>query len=700
MVSKITDTYRAYSDLTQAQGEIASLGIGDNGIAAITAEAKAFSNQWAGTTAPDFIRASYDIKSGISSLSDTAVGKFTSMSALTASATKSTTAEMTKLFALGHGIYRQQFGSDIEFGEQFSAAISQAVKAFRTDGSDLSGGLSALGAVATSFGIGLSEQLAILGTAKGAFNSASEAATSYRAFLNGAGKAQKELGLTFIDSQGKMLPMSRILQKIKDKYGDISKVSTMDKIKKAFGSDEAVKMLTAMIDKTGDLEQSISDLDGAMKNGTKTTEEMAKAMQRGKGMELLDQQIGNLSATIGEAFAPAVESVSGAIGKLVGWIGGLSEENKTLFGYVAIGIGVVGGLATALGAVGIVVMGVSTALPTLGAAMTLALGPIGLIAAGVAAVAYAVYSNWTPLKTWSTNLWKSFSSKASAAWAVIKNLFSWTPLGMIIYNWGAIKPYFSELFDGVKAVAGFAWGGLKTLFAWTPIGMIVNNWGAISSVFSNIVEKIKKPFVEFFGWIGDKFTWMSSKLGSVAGFFANNDSSMLTQPKQTENIGKQIPWKPTPAPVAATPKPANASVPVPKPVTVPARQTTAATPKPVNAPVPVPKPVTVPARQTPAAMPKPIIDAQKPITVPAVQPIVNQAKASSITVPDRTTGKPQIAMAPSCKSSMTNNHVTINITNPKFDSKEQEASTRKQIVKEVEAAMKKINNDKKDRAYA
>lgn len=410
--SAIAGTYKNYADVAQAQGEIASLGIGESGIAAITKDAQAFSNQWAGTTKSDFIRASYDIKSGIASLSDVAVGKFTSMASLTATATKSTTGEMTKLFALGHGIYRKQFGSDIEFGEQFSAAISQSVKAFRTDGSDLSQGLSNLGAVATSFGVGLSEQLAIIGTAKGAFNSASEAATSYRAFLNGAGKAQKELGLSFVDSQGKMLSMPVILQRIKDKYGDISKVGTMDKIKKAFGSDEAVKMLTAMIDKGGDLEQSIKDIDSAMQNGTKTTEEMAKAMQKGKGFELLDQQIGNLSSTIGEAFAPAVEDIAGFITNLTGWISGLSQENKTMLGYVAIGIAAFAGLATVLGGLGIIFSGIMTIAPALGAAWTIAFGPVGFIIGTIAALSYAIYelyNNWQQIKEFWTD-WDKVSS--------------------------------------------------------------------------------------------------------------------------------------------------------------------------------------------------------------------------------------------------------------------------------------------------
>ncbi len=77
--SGMSNVYEQYAGLQQAQGEIASLDISDSGIKKITKAAQAFSNQWAGTTAPDFIKASYDIKSGISSLSDAGVAEFTKL---------------------------------------------------------------------------------------------------------------------------------------------------------------------------------------------------------------------------------------------------------------------------------------------------------------------------------------------------------------------------------------------------------------------------------------------------------------------------------------------------------------------------------------------------------------------------------------------------------------------------------------------
>ena len=99
----------------RAIGELASLGVKDLG--AVEDAARAFSDQWAGTTKADFIAAAYDIKSGIATLSDEGVAEFTSLAALTAKATKSTAGEMTSLFATGYGIYKDYYSdlSDMEF---------------------------------------------------------------------------------------------------------------------------------------------------------------------------------------------------------------------------------------------------------------------------------------------------------------------------------------------------------------------------------------------------------------------------------------------------------------------------------------------------------------------------------------------------------------------------------------------------------
>ncbi|WP_294962633.1 phage tail tape measure protein [Sulfurimonas sp.] len=437
-----------YQNVAAAQGEIASLGIDDSGIKSITKSAREFSNEFAGTTAPEFIKASYDIKSGISSLSDTAVGEFTKTAAMTAAATKSSTGEMTSLFATGYGIYRKQFEDfgastvdgwkdlsaeekDIKFGEYFSAGIAGSVQAFKTDGANMSGALGALGASATSAGVSFAEQLSVLGQLQ-ATMSGSEAATKYKAFLGSVSGAGDKLDLQFTDANDQLMSMPEIIGTIKDKYGDTIDALESAELKKAFGTEEAVALVKLMYNETDTLTQNINTMGTSLENGTEKTRAMAKAMNKGKELDLLGQQMNNVSTLIGGAFAPLALSLSETIGGVVKSVSSWMEENEELSSTIFTGIAIIGGLLMVLGSVGVAVGAVGMVMPFLSGGIGLLTGsfgilgtvmstvgriflmnPIGLAVTAIAGAAYLIYSNWEPIGAFFSNLWAGIKETAA-----------------------------------------------------------------------------------------------------------------------------------------------------------------------------------------------------------------------------------------------------------------------------------------------
>ena len=226
ITSAVLEPVEATFETRRAIGELASLGVEDLG--AVEDAARSFSNQWSGTTKADFISAAYDIKSGIASLSDEGVAEFTSLSALTAKATKASASEMTSLFATGYGIYKDYYNdlTDMEFGEMFSAGISQSVKQFKTTGSGMAQSIQSLGASATTANVPLEEQLSILGMLQSTM-SGSEAGTKYKAFLRSAAKGGEALGLSFTDANNQLLSMPESLDQLQGKFGE-----TMDAAEK------------------------------------------------------------------------------------------------------------------------------------------------------------------------------------------------------------------------------------------------------------------------------------------------------------------------------------------------------------------------------------------------------------------------------------------------------------------------------------
>lgn len=119
---------------------------------------------------------------------------------------------MTSLFATGYGIYKDYYSdlSDMEFGEMFSAGISDAVRAFKTSGSGMAQAIQNLGASATTAQVPLEEQLSVLGMLQATMGGA-EAGTKYKAFLRSATKGGEELGLKFTDANNQLLSMPEIL---------------------------------------------------------------------------------------------------------------------------------------------------------------------------------------------------------------------------------------------------------------------------------------------------------------------------------------------------------------------------------------------------------------------------------------------------------------------------------------------------------
>ena len=368
IVGACMGTVTATFDTQNALAEVASLGVEDLG--ALEKAAKNFSDTWAGTTKSDFISASYDIKSGIASLTDEGVAQYTELAGLTAKATKATTADMTSLFATGYGIYKNYYSdlSDMEFGEMFSAGIATAVKNYKTSGTEMAGAIKMLGASATNANVPMEEQLAILGQLQ-ATMSGTEAGTKYKSFLNTAASAGEKLGLNFLDANNQLLSMPDILEQLHGKYGDTIDAVEKKQLKDAFGTDEAIALIDLLYNNTDQLKTGIDDLQTAMDGGVETTKKMAEAISDtpAQKFQVLKQQMHNVTEELGQGLLPAVntglEAMIGLVQKGSDRVSNNQETVATIMRIVAI-LGVflivAGVVTTTIGTLGKVMMSLKT----------------------------------------------------------------------------------------------------------------------------------------------------------------------------------------------------------------------------------------------------------------------------------------------------------------------------------------------------
>lgn len=544
IVSACTGIVTSTFETQNALGELSSLGVKD--LKAVESAAKSFSDTWAGTTKSDFITAAYDIKSGIASLSDEGVAKFTELAAITGKATKSTTQEMGSLFATGYGIYKGAYKnmSDLQFGEMFSAGISTAVKNYKTAGSQMASAISVLGATATNNRVSMEEQLAILGQLQTTM-SGSEAATKYKAFLNGAANAGTKLRRSFVDGNGELLSTTRILEKLHKKYGRTIDAMEKQELKEAFGTDEAVAMIDLLYNNVDVLKGGIDDLSASMKKGVSVTKEMASAINSTpeQKFKVIQQQIHNNVEELGNALLPIANDVLTKVGELVAkWSAWITENRATVETIVRMAA-VLGPLLIILGSAIGIIIGVSNAIIKVKTAFTIAQGamaimkakwaalnitfaisPIGLIIIGIIALVAAFAILWNKSEAFR-NFWKRLFSGivnvARNALNAVKNFF-----GSIM---GAASATVKEKLNNIKNAYKANGGGIKGIAAASLAavkGLYTAGFTFIDKLTGGKLTAIKDKFFQGMNAAGNAVkgaldgikNWFSEKLTAVADF--------------------------------------------------------------------------------------------------------------------------------------------------------------------------------------
>jgi hypothetical protein len=217
---------------------------------------------------------------------------------------------------------------------------------------------------------------------------------------------------------------------------------------------------------------------------------------------LLQQQIGGYITRVAGAFQAWVES--GGFERLAAGIrnvvDGFSNFVRSVGGFrnVLLGIGalILAGPVAALVSLGAAVSRlVLVALPMLLKAIALIgraflLNPIGLVISAIALGGYLIYRNWSTVGPFFQGLWGRITNAATVAWNVLKFLFAWSPMGVVVNNWGAISGYMGALWPRIVTAAKVGWNALKFLFAWSPLGVMVNNWGAISGYMGELWQAV------------------------------------------------------------------------------------------------------------------------------------------------------------------------------------------------------------------
>ena len=325
------------------------------------------------------------------------------------------------------------------------------------------------GPVAAELGVDLETSAAMAGKLGDAGIQGSMAGTAQRAIMGrlaappkAAADALAELGIQAKDANGNLRQMPDILTELHRKTAKMGD-ATRSGFFKAIAGEEAFAALAVLVNQagSGELQKLITEIKQAKGESAEVARVMADNARgdidgltsawQDLNIEMMTSQNGPLRGLIQQ-----ITAMTRGIGE---WMRANPELTATITKVAAITAvaAVAGGsllliVAGLLGPLAAVKMGfglvVSMGGPLLTFINTLRMGlvkfgiallttPIGWFIMGIAAIAagaYLLYKNWDQCKV-----------PLLAFWDLLKELFSWTPIGMLIAHWDEIWAFFDTL---------------------------------------------------------------------------------------------------------------------------------------------------------------------------------------------------------------------------------------------------------------
>lgn len=517
-------------DFTRALNEVKATGRDQAGLDKITDFALDFSATYGGA-ATDVVNSTNEIARAIDGLNDSELIAFSRGSNILAKATGSDVKAMGSYISQLYGIFGDEaakIGKE-KWVEQISAQATVTANKFKSSGESLMQAYTNLGSSAKDHGIKTAEQFAVIGNLQNVFEGGL-AGTKYAAFLSGAVKAQSKLGLSFLDSQGKMLPMIDILEKIKGKYGELNSENLYE-LQKAFGTKEAAQVINNLLPKIDSLKADIAEIDKM-----KTLDDaMAISKTVTDSWMRFTAIFQNIKIAIGTQILAKLEPVMNRLADMGQEFTNWLRTYKNIARWIGYAVGALIGF-TGLTAALTLMSGIVSAI---GVAFSFLVSPVMLVVSAVIGLGIVIYKFRSQFMAFIAGFTEGFKiagvsfaplfSAFAIVWSALQRIGS--TIGQIIGLFGsasdsaysfqqfgvdmgyALGTVFNIVLNAVELVAR-SFGFMADVFA-ISIGAMIDGWNAITALwdsnkpiesFLNIASELGKIFSRAFKGIVNAFT--------------------------------------------------------------------------------------------------------------------------------------------------------------------------------------------------
>ncbi len=223
-----------------------------------------------------------------------------------------------------------------------------------------------------------------------------------------------------------------------------------------FGDDsETIQVVNALIDKGKDGYDQIQQKMNRQANLNSRVQ-----AQLGTLTNLWEAMTGTATnglAAMGSAFSGDAKNITLWLGDLGERFTKFADENPRVIRGAF-------GLAAGLTVLKLGFMGVGGAIGFV--SRILSMSPIGMIATGIAMAAGLIISNWDVIGPYFNKLWGTVGPYFETGWGILKKVFDWSPLGLIINNWGPVVKWFQDMWEKLKPIIEwFSDGASETVAA-------------------------------------------------------------------------------------------------------------------------------------------------------------------------------------------------------------------------------------------
>ncbi|MCG9941617.1 phage tail tape measure protein [Providencia rettgeri] len=467
-------------------------GIDDGIMSKVSKDALKFASQY-GKSSIDFVNSTTAISKAINNVTQQDLPQLTRITNTTAAALKTTSTEATEYMGQMFNQFESQANTvgHVKFAEDLAGKAVYMSKAFGVSMAEITGLMEGAKNAGTQFGVGIDEQLAVLGELQRTLGG--ESSGAYEAFLKTATDSGKKLGLSFVNASGQMLSMPEMLDKLQAKYGKSieGNLKAQKEIEAAFGdSAVVVKQLYGNVDI---LRKNIGFL-GASDGMKRTTEQAAKLANPWERLMSIWQSIRiAIGMTLLPVITPLIDKLAEGGQTLVRWF--------TLFPNIARWVGYItmGTLGfAAAGAAANIVMGISKFIM---AGLSIIMGVFsGVLKMGTA----AIWLYRTAILAWNTAL-KFIRGTllavriAAMAAGVSFSFMSW-PILLII-----------------GAIALLAYGIYKLIKHWDAVKAAVMNTTAFK-VVAIAVRMVGLVAAQAWEWMAQKWQEFKDYFGDTLVF--------------------------------------------------------------------------------------------------------------------------------------------------------------------------------------